>query len=82
MSFEISKEVEKRMQEHTVTLRIDSKLLAEAGEGSTKLQEAESRGLPAYQVIACIAGRGFGVRRADMRHEPQGGIVLRLASSE
>jgi len=24
-------------------------------------------GQPGYQVIACIAGRGFGVRRADMQ---------------
>ena len=23
--------------------------------------------MPGYQVIACIAGRGFGVRREDMR---------------
>jgi len=33
-----------------------------------ELSMAGSRnGLPKYQVIACIAGRGFGVRREDMR---------------
>ncbi|MCX6875899.1 MAG: hypothetical protein NTW21_19125 [Verrucomicrobia bacterium] len=29
--------------------------------------DRKASGLPGYQVIACIAGRGFGVRRADMR---------------
>lgn len=27
----------------------------------------ERDGLPSFEVIACIAGRGFGVRRADMK---------------
>lgn len=30
-------------------------------------EDRTAKGLPAYQVVACIAGRGFGVRRADMR---------------
>jgi hypothetical protein len=30
-------------------------------------EDRKAKGLPGYQVIACIAGRGFGVRREDMR---------------
>ncbi len=30
-------------------------------------QKAESEAEPRFQVVACIAGRGFGVRREDMR---------------
>jgi hypothetical protein len=30
-------------------------------------KDRNAEGLPGYQVIACIAGRGFGVRRADMQ---------------
>ena len=30
-------------------------------------EDRAAKGLPAYQVVACIAGRGFGVRREDMR---------------
>jgi len=30
-------------------------------------EERERAGKPGYQVIACLAGRGFGVRREDMR---------------
>lgn len=30
-------------------------------------QERISRGLPGFEVVACIDGRGFGVRREDMR---------------
>jgi hypothetical protein len=30
-------------------------------------EERRRNGLAGYQVIACIAGRGFGVRKADMR---------------
>jgi hypothetical protein len=26
-----------------------------------------AKGKPKYEVIACIAGRGFGVRREDMK---------------
>jgi hypothetical protein len=29
-------------------------------------RQRQSEGLSAFQVIACIDGRGFGVRRADM----------------
>ncbi len=29
--------------------------------------ERERRGLPRFEVVACIDGRGFGVRREDMR---------------
>ena len=33
-----------------------------------QMAEARARlGQPSYQVIACLAGRGFGVRREDMR---------------
>jgi hypothetical protein len=30
-------------------------------------EDRKTKGMPGYQVIACIAGRGFGVRRKDMR---------------
>ncbi|MEN9842094.1 MAG: hypothetical protein RL376_1894 [Verrucomicrobiota bacterium] len=33
----------------------------------TMAEERRRSGLPSYQVIACLAGRGFGVRREDMR---------------
>jgi hypothetical protein len=30
-------------------------------------EQCEREGKDAYEVIACLAGRGFGVRREDMR---------------
>jgi hypothetical protein len=30
-------------------------------------QERELQGLPGFEVIACVDGRGFGIRREDMR---------------
>jgi hypothetical protein len=35
--------------------------------GSLSLQGVPPGGQPRFQVVACIAGRGFGVRREDMR---------------
>jgi len=29
--------------------------------------EGQGDGAPKYEVIACIGGRGFGVRKADMK---------------
>lgn len=56
---------------------IEAKLTEDDGTARDKTtriirlcQMAEQRlrdGLPGYQVIACLAGRGFGVRREDMR---------------
>lgn len=56
---------------------IEAKITEDDGTARDKIarilrlcQMAEDRkrkGLPGYQVIACIAGRGFGVRREDMR---------------
>jgi hypothetical protein len=56
---------------------IESKITEDDGTARDKVtriirlcQMAEDRlrqGQPAYQVVACIAGRGFGVRREDMR---------------
>ncbi|MGA3086162.1 MAG: hypothetical protein ABSE95_15425, partial [Thermodesulfobacteriota bacterium] len=33
----------------------------------TLSMEGQPEGKPKYEVIACIAGRGFGVRREDMK---------------
>jgi len=33
----------------------------------TLSMEGQPKGKPKYEVIACIAGRGFGVRREDMK---------------
>ena len=30
-------------------------------------EERVRKGLPGFEVVACIDGRGFGVRREDMR---------------
>ena len=56
---------------------IEAKITADDGTARDKVarilrlcQMAKDRtaeGQPGYQVIACIAGRGFGVRRADMQ---------------
>jgi hypothetical protein len=56
---------------------IEAKLTEDDGTARDKAtriirlcQMAEQRhrdGLTGYQVVACLAGRGFGVRRADMR---------------
>jgi hypothetical protein len=56
---------------------IEAKLTEDDGTARDKAtriirlcQMSEERiraGLPGYQVIACLAGRGFGVRREDMR---------------
>ena len=41
-------------------------------------------GKPRFQLIACISGRGFGVRRADMQKliEATGGKVFTLGTLE
>lgn len=44
----------------------------------------QARGLNPFQVVACVDGRGFGVRREDMRKllEATGGKVFTLETAE
>ena len=44
-------------------------LVTDKVERLTQMRDERRRvGEPAFEVVACIDGRGFGVRRADMRN--------------
>lgn len=56
---------------------IDAKITEDDGTARDKVTRiqhlgelsmaGQSKGRPKYEVIACIGGRGFGVRREDMK---------------
>lgn len=51
--------------------KLDSRFRRNDGNAHPALGELsmadQPKGKPKYEVIACIAGRGFGVRREDMK---------------
>ena len=63
--------------EHNPKVVIEAKLSEDDGTARDKItrvqhlaalsQQGRPEGRPRYEVIACIAGRGFGVRREDMK---------------
>lgn len=63
--------------EYAPAVIIEAKIASDDGTARDKADRiqtlAEMRdkrvrdGLPAFELVACIDGRGFGVRRADMR---------------
>lgn len=63
--------------EYNPQVVIEAKLTEDDGTARDKIarvqhlhtlsMEGQSPGVPKYEVIACIAGRGFGVRREDMK---------------
>ncbi|MBN1661083.1 MAG: hypothetical protein JXA93_22000 [Anaerolineae bacterium] len=63
--------------EYNPRIVIESKITEDDGTARDKVtriqhlaslsRQHRSRGLPGFEVIACIDGRGFGVRREDMR---------------
>lgn len=63
--------------EHNPKVVIEAKLSEDDGTARDKItrvqhlaalaQQGRSEGHPRYELIACIAGRGFGVRREDMK---------------
>lgn len=56
--------IEAKITEDDGTARDKVTRIQHLGELSTK---GRPKGRPRYEVIACIAGRGFGVRREDMK---------------
>jgi len=56
--------IEAKITEDDGTARDKATRIQHLGELSTAGQPP---GMPKYEVIACIAGRGFGVRREDMK---------------
>jgi hypothetical protein len=56
--------IEAKITEDDGTARDKVTRIQHLGELSLARQ---SSGLPRFEVIACIGGRGFGVRRADMK---------------
>jgi hypothetical protein len=63
--------------EYNTAIIIEAKITGDDGTARDKLSRIERltqmrderrrAGEPAFEVVACIDGRGFGVRRADMR---------------
>jgi len=56
--------IEAKLTEDDGTARDKVTRIQHLGELSTKGQKD---GKPKFEVLACIGGRGFGVRREDMR---------------
>jgi hypothetical protein len=63
--------------EYNPQVVIEAKLTEDDGTARDKItrvqhlhslsMEGQRRGVPKFEVVACIAGRGFGVRREDMK---------------
>jgi hypothetical protein len=78
--------------EFTPSVIIEAKITSDDGTARDKVarilrltemrDERERKGDPAFEVVACIDGRGFGVRRSDMRNLIQAtrGKVFTLAT--
>lgn len=49
------------------TIELATRFFAVSAEFIKNIVALYSKGKPEFEVIACIAGRGFGVRREDMK---------------